>query len=42
MLKCAVHKCNYIIFSTFSLKFKRKICVQKEVIYNFKHNIFVT
>ena len=35
-------KRNYIIFSTFSLTFKCKICVQKEVIDNFKHNIFIT
>ena len=26
----------HIIFSTFSLKFKCKICVQREVIHNFK------
>ena len=32
----------YIIFSTFSLKFKCKICVQKEVIHNFKNHIWVT
>ena len=29
----------YVIFSTFSLTFKCKICVQKEVIHNFKKNI---
>ena len=29
-----------IIFSTFSLKFKCKICVQKEVIHNFKKSHF--
>ena len=28
----------HIIFSTFSLKFKCKICVQKEVIHNFKNH----
>ena len=32
----------HIIFSTFSLKFKCKICVQKEVIHNFKNHILVT
>ena len=32
----------YIIFSTFSLKFKCKICVQKEVIRNFQNHILVT
>ena len=31
----------HIIFSTFSLKFKCKICVQKEVIQNFKNHILV-
>ena len=31
----------HIIFSTFFLKFKCKICVQKEVIYNFKNHILV-
>ena len=35
-------KCYHIIFSTFSLKFKRKICVQKEVIHNLKNHILVT
>ena len=30
----------HIIFSTFSLKFKCKICIQKEVIHNFKSHIF--
>ena len=30
----------HIIFSTFSLKFKCKICVQKEVINNFKKSHF--
>ena len=32
----------HIIFSTFSFKFKCKICVQREVIHNFKHHILVT
>ena len=32
----------YVIFSTLSLKFKCKICVQKEVIHNFKKHILVT
>ena len=32
----------HIIFSTFSLKFKCKICVQKEVIHKFKKHILVT
>ena len=32
----------HIIFSTFSLKFKCKICVQKELIHNFKSHILVT
>ena len=36
---CCKH--YYIIFSTFSLKFKCKICVQKEVIHNFENNILV-
>ena len=31
----------HIIFSTFSLKFKCKICVQREVIHNFKNHILV-
>ena len=31
-----------IIFSTFSLKFKCKIWVQKQVIHNFKNHILVT
>ena len=31
----------HIMFSTFSLKFKCKICVQKEVIHNFKTDILV-
>ena len=30
----------HIIFSTFSLKFKCKICVQREVIHYFKNHIF--
>ena len=30
----------YIIFSTFSLKFKCKICIQKEVIHNCKKSYF--
>ena len=38
-LRCAV---DDLIFSTFSLKFKCKICVQKEVIHNFKNHILVT
>ena len=33
-------KRNHIIFSTFSLKFKCKICVQKEVSHNFKKSHF--
>ena len=37
---CCKH--YHIIFSTFSLKFKCKICVQKEVIHNFKNHILVT
>ena len=32
----------HIIFSKFSVKFKCKICVQKEVIHNFKNHILVT
>ena len=32
----------YVIFSTLSLKFKCKICVQKAVIHNFKKHILVT
>ena len=32
----------HIIFSTFSLKFKCKICVRREVIHNFKNHILVT
>ena len=32
----------HIIFSTFSLKFKCKICVQREVTHNFKNHILVT
>ena len=32
----------HITFSTFSLKFKCKICVQKQVIHNFKNHILVT
>ena len=32
----------HIIFSTFSLEFKCKICVQREVIHNFKNHILVT
>ena len=35
-------KCYHIIFSTFSLKFKCKICVEREVIHNFKNHILVT
>ena len=29
----------HIIFSTFSSKFKCKICVQREVIHNFKNHV---
>ena len=32
----------HFVFSTFSLKFRCKICVQKEVIHNFKNHILVT
>ena len=32
----------HIIFSTFSLKFKCNMCVQREVIHNFKNHILVT
>ena len=32
------YKRYHIIFSTFSLKFKCKICVQREVIHNFKNH----
>ena len=32
----------HIILLTFSLKFKCKTCVQKEVIHNFKNHILVT
>ena len=32
----------HIIFSTISLKFKCKICVQREVIHNFKNHILVS
>ena len=32
----------HIIFSTFPLKFKGKMCVQREVIHNFKSHILVT
>ena len=35
-------KLYHIIFSTFSLKFKCKICVQKEVIHNFTNHILVS
>ena len=35
-------KRSHINFSTFSLKFKSKICVQKELIHNFKNHILVT
>ena len=35
-------KCYHIIFSIFSLKFKCKIRVQREVIHNFKNHILVT
>ena len=31
----------HFVFSTFSLKFKCKICVQKGVIHNFKNRILV-
>ena len=33
---------RYHIFSTFSLKFKCKICVQRKVIHSFKNHILVT
>ena len=36
------YKRYHIIFSTSPLKFKCKICVQKEVIHNFKNHILVT
>ena len=32
----------HIIFSTLSLKFKCKICVQKKVIHKFNNHILVT
>ena len=32
----------HFVFSTFSLKIKCKICVQKEVIHNFKNHILGT
>ena len=35
-------KLYHIIFSTFSVKFKFKICVQKEEIHNFENHILVT
>ena len=35
-------KLYHIIFSTFSVKFKCKICVQKEVIQNFRNHTLVT
>ena len=35
-------KCYHIIFSTFCLKFKCKIGVQKEVIHNSKNHILIT
>ena len=35
-------KRHHIIVSKFSLKFKCKICIQKEVIHNFKNHILVT
>ena len=38
-MRCKLH---HIIFSTFSLKFRCKICVQKEEIHNFKNHILVT
>ena len=31
----------HIIFSTFSLEFKCEICVQKDMIHNFKNHILV-
>ena len=40
-LRCAVN-ITTSFFSTFSLKFKCKICVQKKVIHNFKNHILVT
>ena len=41
MLRCAVN-ITTSFFSTFSLKFKGKICVQQKVIHNFKNHILVT
>ena len=41
MLRCAVNVTTSF-FSTFFLKFKWKICVQKEVIHDFKNHILVT
>ena len=35
-------KRSHFIFSTFPLKSKCKICVQKEIIHNFKNHILVT
>ena len=40
-LRCGVNF-NTSSFQTFSLKFKCKICVQKEVIHNFKNHSLVT
>ena len=36
------YKRYHIILSTFSLKSKCKICVQKAVIHNFKNQVLVT
>ena len=41
MLRCAVN-ITTSSFSTFSLTFKCKVCVQKEIIHNFKNHILVT
>ena len=45
MFDCYAQMCckrHHIIVSKCSLKFKRKICVQKEAIHNFKNHILVT
>ena len=45
LVKCLIvqmcYKRYHIIFSTFSVKFKCKICVQKAVIHNFKNQVWV-
>ena len=44
LIVCYAQMCckrYHIVFSTFSLMFKCKICVQKEVIHNFKNHLFV-